>query len=264
MERNDTTTVLKHNERIDDLLTNDLKIIQSDEVFSFSLDAVLLARFCTVPARGRIVDLCSGNGVIPLLLSTRTKGQIVGVEIQPRLADMAERNIRMNALSDRLSVVCADLKEYYLTAGQGTFDLVTVNPPYLPVSSGEVKENPYVAAARHEVYCTLTDVAAAAARLVKSGGKVAMVHRPSRLIEIIAEFRAVRLEPKRIRFIHPRWNQEANMVLIEAAKDGRPELRTLPPLIVHEEDGSYAKELLDVYYGKSHSLSDPNPGGADD
>ncbi|WP_274365811.1 tRNA1(Val) (adenine(37)-N6)-methyltransferase [Paenibacillus thermotolerans] len=264
MKPNGLAAALLPNERLDDLLTNDLKIIQSDEVFSFSLDAVLLARFCTVPPRGRVVDLCSGNGVIPLLLSTRTKSSIVGVEIQPKLADMAERNIRINHLSDRLSVVCADLKEYYKTAGQGTFDLVTVNPPYLPVTSGEVKENPYVAAARHEVYCTLKDVAVAASRLVRSGGKVAMVHRPSRLIEIIAEFRSVRLEPKRIRFIHPRLHQEANMVLIEAAKDGKPELRTLPPLIVHEGDGSYAKELLDVYYGKSSALSDPNQGGADD
>lgn len=230
-------------------------------MFSFSLDAVLLARFCSVPPRGKIVDLCSGNGVIPLLLSTRTKGSIVGVEIQPRLADMAQRNVRINQLEDRVTIACDDLRQFHLSAGHGSFDMVTVNPPYLPVTSGEQKGNPYVAAARHEVFCTLSDVALASARLLKSGGKVAMVHRPSRLVEIIAEFRAVRLEPKRIRFIHPRWNQEANMVLIEAAKDGKPELRTLPPLIVHEEDGSYAKELLDVYYGKRDALIDTDPGG---
>jgi tRNA1(Val) A37 N6-methylase TrmN6 len=244
------------NERIDDLLTHDLKIIQSDEIFSFSLDAVLLARFCSVPPRGRIIDLCTGNAVIPLLLSTRTQASITGVEIQPRVAEMAERNIRLNGLEQRVGAVLGDLKEYHLTAGYGSFDLVTVNPPYLPVASGEMKINPHVAAARHEVYCTLSDVALAASRLVKSGGKVAMVHRPSRLAEIIAEFRAVKLEPKRIRFIHPRANQEANVLLIEAAKDGKPELRVLPPLIVHEEDGSYCKELLDVYYGKQDQLTD--------
>jgi tRNA1(Val) A37 N6-methylase TrmN6 len=256
---NPQVELLPH-ERIDDLLTHNLKIIQSDDLFSFSLDAVLLARFCTVPPRGRIVDLCTGNGVIPLLLSTRTKGSIAGVEIQPRVAEMAARSVRLNRLDNQIEIVCGDLKQFHLTAGHGTFDLVTVNPPYLPVFSGERKLNPHVAAARHEVHCTLSDVAAAASRLEKSGGKVAMVHRPSRLIEIITEFRAVKLEPKRIRFIHPRWNQEANMVLIEAAKDGKPEVRTLPPLIVHEPDGSYAKELLEVYYGKRDALSDTGGG----
>ncbi|WP_199623836.1 tRNA1(Val) (adenine(37)-N6)-methyltransferase [Paenibacillus alkalitolerans] len=251
---------LKPHERIDDLLTHDLKIIQSDDIFSFSLDAVLLARFCSVPPKGRIVDLCTGNGVIPLLMSTRTKGSIVGVEIQPRVADMASRNVRLNGLDHRIQMVCGDLKQFHLTAGYGSFDLVTVNPPYLPVAAGDRKLNPHVAAARHEVYCTLADVASAASRLVKSGGKVAMVHRPSRLAEIISEFRAVRLEPKRIRFVHPRLDEEANIVLIEAAKDGKPELRTLPPLIVHESDGSYAKELLEVYYGSRQALIDTDRG----
>jgi len=241
-------------ERIDDLLTQDLKIIQSDEVFSFSLDAVLLARFCSVPARGNIVDLCSGNGVIPLLLTTRTNARVTGVEIQPRLADMAMRNVALNALEDRIRIDRADLREYHLVAGHGGFDLVTVNPPYLPAGSGEHKLNPHIAAARHEIYASLSDVTAAAARLVKSGGKVAMVHRPSRLAEIIAELRAVRLEPKRLRFVHPKRDHEANIVLIEALKDGKPELRLLPPLIVHEADGTYTQELLDVFYGRRGEL----------
>jgi len=246
---------LQPGERLDDLLTQNLKIIQSDEVFSFSLDAVLLARFCSVPPRGEIADLCTGNGVIPLLLTTRTKASVTGVEIQPRLADMARRNVELNGLGERIRIELADLKTYHEKAGHGGFDLVTVNPPYLPATSGEVKGNPYIAAARHELYATLSDVTQACARLVKSGGKVAMVHRPSRLAEIVTELRAVKLEPKRMRFVHPRRDQEANIVLVEASKDGRPELRLLPPLVVHEEDGSYTEELLDIFYGRKGELN---------
>ena len=246
--------LLMPGERLDDLKTRGLKIIQSGEVFSFSLDAVLLARFCSVPPRGEVLDLCSGGGVIPLLLSTRTDARITGVEIQPRLVDMAARSVALNGLAARIRMVQADLKTYHEQAGCGVYDLVTVNPPYLPADSGDLKANPQIAAARHEIYATLADVAKACARLVKSGGKVAMVHRPSRLADILTELRAARLEPKRIRFVHPYADREANIVLIEALKDGKPDLRLLPPLVVHEPDGSYTGEVLDIFEGRSLSL----------
>ncbi|WP_186446134.1 tRNA1(Val) (adenine(37)-N6)-methyltransferase [Paenibacillus cremeus] len=246
---------LHESERIDDLLTQDLKIIQSDEVFSFSLDAVLLARFCMVPPRGRIADLCTGNGVIPLLLSTRTRAHITGVEIQDRLADMAQRNVQLNDLQERISVIHGDLREAVDELGNGAFDAVTVNPPYLPVPNGEQNGNEHFAAARHEVYCTLDDVVRVSSRLVKSGGRVAMVHRPSRLVEIFAAMRQYRLEPKRVRFVHPRADSEANMVLIEALRDGKPEVRLLPPLIVYKNGTEYTDELVDVYYGKREALA---------
>jgi tRNA1(Val) A37 N6-methylase TrmN6 len=247
---------LHHSERLDDLLTNDLKIIQSDEVFSFSLDAVLLARFCSVPARGTIMDLCTGNGVIPLLLTTRTKASITGIEIQERLADMARRNVQLNGLDGQVEIVHGDIKEAVRIFGNGSFDAVTVNPPYLPILNGEQNVNEYFAAARHELYCTLEDVVRVSSKLVKSGGKVAMVHRPSRLVEIFCIMRQFRLEPKRIRFVHPRINEEANMVLIEALRDGKPEVRTLPPLIVYNESNEYCRELLDIYYGKQNKLDE--------
>lgn len=251
---NGAVGMLHPGERLDELMTHGLKIIQSDEVFSFSLDAVLLARFCSVPARGFVLDLCSGGGVIPLLLSTRTDAQITGVEIQSRLVDMASRSVALNRLEDRIRMVQGDLKTFHEQAGYGAFDLVTVNPPYLPANTGELKDNPSIAAARHEIHATLADVAKACARLVKSGGKVAMVHRPSRLAEILTELRAVKLEPKRIRFVHPYIGKEANIVLIEALKDGKPELRLLPPLVVHEPDGSYSGEVRDIFEGRSLSL----------
>ncbi|MFC3772406.1 tRNA1(Val) (adenine(37)-N6)-methyltransferase [Paenibacillus sp. GCM10012303] len=249
---------IRPGERLDDLLTHDIRIIQSDDVFSFSLDAVLLGRFCTVPPRGRVADLCTGNGVIPLLLSTRTKADIVGVEIQERLADMAVRNMRLNGLEERIRIVQDDLKAVHLSLGYGKFDMVTVNPPYLPVASGDLKTNPHIAAARHEIYCTLDDVLAACSRLVRTGGKVAMVHRPSRLAEIVCGMRQHRLEPKRMRLVHPREGEEANIVLIEAVRDGKPELRVLPPLIVYE-GSQYCRELLDVYYGRSDRLGTDEP-----
>ncbi|WP_040953024.1 tRNA1(Val) (adenine(37)-N6)-methyltransferase [Gorillibacterium massiliense] len=235
-------------ERADDLLRNNLKIIQSDEVFSFSMDAVLLAHFCSVPAKGRVLDLCTGNGVVPLLLSARTKAPIWGVEIQERLWDMAVRSVRMNALEERLTMMNMDLKEAHLHFGHGAFDLVTVNPPYMPVTAGEQNGNPHFAAARHEIYATLEDVIAACSRLTKFGGKVAMVHRPSRLADIMGLMREYSLEPKRVRLVHPRLSEEANMVLVEAAKNGKPDLRLLPPLIVYKNETDYCDELMAVYY----------------
>jgi tRNA1(Val) A37 N6-methylase TrmN6 len=247
--------MLLPNERADDLLRNDLKIIQSDDVFAFSMDAVLLARFCSVPAKGKIMDLCTGNGVVPLLVSTRTRAaELWGVEIQPRLADMAARSIKLNALEERIHILNGDLKEIHQTVGSGLFDLVTVNPPYLPVQAGEQNANIHFAAARHEIYCTLEDVVAACSKLVRYGGKVAMVHRPARLVDIVTLMRQYRLEPKRLRFVHPKAEEEANMVLIEGIREGKPDLRMLPPLIVYGPDGNYSPELQSIYYGKADSL----------
>lgn len=246
---------LHHSERLDDLLTHNMRIIQSEEVFSFSLDAVLLARFCWVPSRGNIVDLCTGNGVIPLLLSTRTKANITGVELQSRLAGMAERSVHLNRLDEQISIICQDLNVFSREVAPGSYDLVTVNPPYIPAKVGDIHANEHIAIARHEITCTLDEVLLAASRLVKSRGKVAVVHRASRLAELIAAMKKYRLEPKRMRLIHPRIDAEANMVLLEAIKDGAPELRILPPLIVYE-GGQYCDELLRVYYGNSPTLSD--------
>lgn len=250
MMESECKPVLYDNERYDYLVTDELGIIQSREVFSFSMDAVLLARFAGVPQRGRVLDLCSGNGVIPLLLTTRTRASIDAVELQPRLADMARRSVRSNGLEDRIQVIEGDLRDYHLTGGYGTYDAITVNPPYMPPAAGDQNRNEYYAIARHEIHCTLRDVTAACARLVRTGGRVSMVHRPSRLVEILEALREVRLEPKRLRFVHPHAGGEANMVLIEAMRDAKPDLRLLPPLIVYTEEREYADELKAIYYGQ--------------
>ncbi|TWD89596.1 tRNA1(Val) A37 N6-methylase TrmN6 [Neobacillus bataviensis] len=244
--------ILKEDERLDYLLAEKLRIIQSPTVFAFSLDAVLLARFVYVPIqKGNLIDLCSGNGVIPLFLSARTKGNITGVEIQDRLYDMAVRSIEYNKLEGRLKMIHGDIKEMPEQLGYGKFDVVTCNPPYfITPSKEEINPNKHLAIARHEILCTLEDAIKASSQLVRQGGKVAFVHRPGRLIDIITLMRQYRLEPKRIQFVYPKQGKEANILLVEAIKDGSPDLKILPPLIVYNEDDEYTPEIRGILYGE--------------
>ncbi|URN95965.1 MAG: tRNA1(Val) (adenine(37)-N6)-methyltransferase [Candidatus Pristimantibacillus lignocellulolyticus] len=229
---------LLEGERIDDLLTeSQLRIIQSREVFSFSLDAVLLARFARFPKNGRAADFCSGNGVIALLSTDKTDAHIDAIEIQPRVAEIARRNVIMNGLEERITVIEADLKEYALTAGNGIYDVITVNPPYMKSAAGDTNINEHYAIARHEIYCNIEDIAKASVKLLRPGGKLFMVHRPSRLVDITEALRKWKIEPKVIQFVHSNINSEANMVLIEATRDGKPDIRVLPPQIVYNEAG---------------------------
>jgi tRNA1(Val) A37 N6-methylase TrmN6 len=242
---------LYDDERLDYLLAEDLRIIQSPSVFAFSLDTVLLARFVYVPIqKGRLIDLCTGNGVIPLLLSTRTKGSITGVEIQERIYHMAKRSIEFNQLTEQIELIHGDLKDMPMKLGHGKFDIVTCNPPYFPTPmNSEKNKNEHLAIARHEIFCTLEDVVRVSSQLVRPGGKVAFVHRPGRLLDIVTLMRTYRLEPKRLQFVYPKSGKEANTILIEAIKDGNPDLKILPPLTVYNEDGEYTKELHTILYG---------------
>lgn len=242
---------LKGDERLDYLLAEDLRIIQSPSVFSFSLDAVLLARFVSVPIqKGKIVDLCSGNGVIPLFLSARTKASIIGVELQERLCNMAERSVQYNGLEDQITMIQGDVKEIPLELGIEKYDVVTCNPPYFlahELSDKNVSE--HYAIARHEICLTLDEAIQSASRLLKQGGKVAFVHRPGRLLDIVTSMRAHRIEPKRIRFVYPKMGKEANTLLIEGIKDGKPDLKILPPLYVYNENNEYTEEVREILYG---------------
>ncbi len=243
--------MLTNDERLDYLLAEDLRIIQSPSVFSFSLDAVLLARFAYVPKkRGKIVDLCTGNGAIPLFLSARTESAIIGVELQPRLADMARRSVAFNELGGQIDILEGDVKEIPAQLGFEKFDAVTCNPPYFPAHEMSDKNiSEHMAIARHELYLTLEEAVRASSQLLKQGGKAAFVHRSGRLIDIIAAMRANRLEPKRIRLVYPKAGKEANTLLIEGIKDGKPDLKVLPPLIVYGDDGEYTEEVRGLLYG---------------
>ncbi|ETP70586.1 tRNA1(Val) A37 N6-methylase TrmN6 [Planococcus glaciei] len=243
--------MLLDDERLDYLLAEDLRIIQSPSVFSFSLDAVLLARFAYVPLkRGKIVDLCTGNGAIPLFLSARTESAIVGVELQERLVHMAQRSVAYNGLEEQIQIIEGDVKEIPARLGIEKYDVVTCNPPYFPAHELSDKNlSEHMAIARHELHLTLDESVQAASKLLKQGGKAAFVHRSGRLIDIITAMRANRLEPKRVRLVYPKAGKEANTLLIEGIKDGKPDLKILPPLIVYGENGEYTEEVRELLYG---------------
>ena len=242
---------LHPSERLDYLLNNELKIIQSSNVFSFSIDAVLLDKFAYVPIqKGRIIDLCTGNGVIPLILTKRSKAQIVGVEIQEKLYDMAIRSVDINGLSEKITLVHADINDLPKEILTQTFDVVTCNPPYFEAHlSNEQNQNKHLAIARHEIYCTLHDVIRISSKLVKQKGKVSIVHRPERLADIFSEMQNHRIEPKRVQFVHPSAEKEANMVLVEGIKDGSRGVKCIAPIIVYKSDGTYTNEFKAIYYG---------------
>jgi tRNA1(Val) A37 N6-methylase TrmN6 len=244
--------ILQDDERLDYLLAEELRIIQSPSVFSFSLDAVLLAKFASVPIRrGKIVDLCAGNGAIPLFLSARTNADITAVELQERLANMAERSVRYNELDNRIHIVNDDVIGIASKLGYEKYDTVTCNPPYFPAQEASDKNLlEHVAIARHEIKLTLEQAIQSASELLKQGGKAAFVHRPGRLLDIVTAMRANRLEPKRIRFVYPKEGKEANTLLIEGIKDGRPDLKVLPPLYVYSSDGEYTEEVRQLLYGQ--------------
>lgn len=237
-------------ERIDYLPNKEQKIIQAKDVFSFSIDAVLLASFAYVPIqKGKILDLCSGNGVIPILLSRRTNAAIYGVEIQERLFDMAKRSIELNGLQPQIQMVCADLNDLPLHVKELSYDVITCNPPYFEVfQKTEQHHNPYYNIARHEIFCTLEDVIRISSRLMKEKGKLALVHRPERLTDIIILMKKYKIEPKRMQLVHPKKDKAANMVLMEGTKAAQPGITCLEPIIVYGENNIYTEEFERIYY----------------
>lgn len=249
-----TEVRLNEYERIDQLYANDIKIIQSSKVFSFSLDAVLLANFAnpTLKEKGTVVDLCAGNGAVGLFLSAKTKAKIIEVEIQEKLADMAKRSILLNDLADQMEVLAMDLNDILNVLRKDSVDTITCNPPYfsdLPTS--KKNPNPYLALARHEVTVTLEQVIKMTSALLKIKGKTYFVHRPERLLEITEIMQQNRLAPKKIQLVYPKEGKEANMVLIEAIKDGKKGgVRFLPPITVYEKDDEYTPEVRKILYGK--------------
>lgn len=248
-----TKSILKEGERIDQLFSTDVKIIQNREVFSYSIDSVLLSRFPEIPSRGLIVDLCSGNGAVGLFASTRTKAPIIEVEIQERLADMAERSIHLNHLEDQVQMIHDDLKNLLNHVPRTGVDLILCNPPYFKVSETSKKNvSEYYLLARHEITTNLEEICDIARHALKSNGRLAMVHRPDRFLDIINTMRQYNLAPKRIQFVYPKMGKDANMLLIEAIKDGSTDgLKILPPLFVHKENGEYTDDIFEIYYGKN-------------
>ena len=248
MENQNLMTNLKPGERIDDLERNGYKIIQHKEKFCFGMDAVLLSGFTTIKKGEKVLDLGTGTGIIPILLEAKTEGEeFIGLEIQEESADMAKRSVALNGLQEKVKIVTGDIKEASSIFGKGVFEVVTTNPPYMNDMHGIKNPDMPKAIARHEVLCTLEDVVREGAAVLKPNGRMYMVHRPHRLIEIIEVMKKYKLEPKRIKFVHPFVDKEANMVLIEALKGGKSMVKVEKPLIVYKEQGVYTDEIYDIY-----------------
>ena len=242
------TVELKERERVDDLQRNGYRIIQRTDGFCFGMDAVLLSGFAMVKKGERALDLGTGTGIIPILLEAKTEGEhFSALEIQREVADMARRSVSLNGLEEKIQIVEGDIREARQIFGAASFDVVTSNPPYMNDAHGLKNPDLPKAIARHEVLCTLDDVVREASRVLKTGGRFYMVHRPHRLAEIITVLRGYKLEPKRMKMVHPFADRDANMVLIEAVKGGGVFLKMEAPVIVFKEPGVYADEIRDVY-----------------
>ena len=239
---------LKDEERLDDLQRNGYQIIQKKDGFCFGMDAVLLSGFAAVKPGEKAIDLGTGTVIIPILLEAKYEGEhYTGLEIQAEVAEMAARSVALNHLEEKVSIVKGDIKEASRLFGAASFDVVTSNPPYMNDAHGLKNPDLPKAIARHEVLCTLDDVAREAAKLLRPGGRFYMVHRPHRLIEIITALTKYKLEPKRMKMVHPFVDKEANMVLIEAVRGGKSMIKVEAPIVVYREPGVYTQEIYDIY-----------------
>ncbi len=239
---------LKENERLDDLQRNGYQIIQNPEKFCFGMDAVLLSGFAHAKEGDKVLDLGTGTGIIPILMAAKNEGcHLTGLEIQEESADMASRSVALNGLTERISIVTGDIKEADRIFPSASFDVITCNPPYMIGQHGLQNTDAPKAIARHEICCTLEDVLRVSAKLLKPGGHFYMVHRPFRLAEIMEGMVRYRIEPKRMRLVHPFVDKEPNMVLIEGARGGKSRMTVEKPLIVYKEPNVYTEEIYDVY-----------------
>jgi tRNA1Val (adenine37-N6)-methyltransferase len=239
---------LKEDETLDDLQLGGIHVIQKKEAFRFGVDAVLLANFARVKRGMKVIDLCTGTGIIPFIIAGKTEASnITGIEIQEEMVEMASRSVKYNKLENRLNFINGDLKDLKLLKELPKADVVTVNPPYKLQNSGIVNPNDKNAIARHEICCTLEDVIIACRTLLKDNGRMYMVHRPERIADILCTMRKHKVEPKTIRMIHPNTKKSPNIVLVEGQRDGGAFLKWEPSLYVYNDEGGYTEELERIY-----------------
>ena len=238
-------------EVINDLLNyNNLKIVQNTDWFSFSLDSVLLANFVYVNNKMKIIDFCTGNAPVPLFLSAKTKSKIIGVELQKEVYDLAVKSVKNNDKESQIEIINCDVKELDKIYETDTFDLITCNPPYFRVlDKSNINDNSIKSIARHELSLKMDDIFIIAKKILKNNGKIAIVQKTDRLIDIIMCMKNNNIEPKRIRFIYPFLDSKSNLCLIEGSKNGKPGIIVEKNLIVHEKNGNYTKEVLDIFNG---------------
>ena len=234
-------------ERIDDLQYKGLKIIQNTEGFCFGIDSVLLTEFAKDMKKNKtIVDLGTGTGIIGILLTKKVEAsKVIGVELQKDVAQMAKRSVELNNLQNVMQILNEDV--HSLSIEKNSFDYIVTNPPYKKKGTGIINKEDKQLISRHETTVNLEEWIEVASNLLKDNGAIYMVHRPERLNEIIQDLRKYKLEPKRIRFVYPKKNKDANLVLIKAVKYANEFLKVEKPLIIYNEDGSYTDEILKIY-----------------
>lgn len=244
----DTKAFLKQGERLDDLQIDGLKIIQNPNWFCFGIDAVLISAFAEVKKNGIVADLGTGTGIIPLLLSQKSKtAHIHGFEIQSDVAEMAKRSVLLNGLENRIFIHTMDISEAPLHLGKGCCDVVVSNPPYMEVTEGMHNLVPQKAISRHELTMQLDSLFQTAHDLLKPGGAFYMIHRPSRMVDILCTARQSRMEPKTLQLIHPTADKKPNLMLLRFSKHGGRELKLLDPIIVYDDKGQYTQQLYGIY-----------------
>lgn len=240
--------MLKDNEQIDDLQIKGLKIIQNKNKFRFGTDAVLLSYYAKIKQSGKCIDLGTGTGIIPLLLSAKTTArEITGLEIQKELCDIAVRSVEYNNLENRIKIICGDIRNVHELFNKGGYDNVISNPPYMKSESGFQSEDRSMAVSRHEILCTIEDIVKAAAYLLNDKGFFSLVHRPNRLVDVVCVLREYSLEPKNLRFVQPYSHSAPNLFLLNAQKNTQPFLKMETPLIMRDEDGGYTDEIYKIY-----------------
>ena len=233
------TSELRPGERLDDLQIGGLELIQDPKKFCFGVDAVFLSDFVRVRPGENVLDLGTGNGIIPVLLSAKTEARhITGLEIQADTAEMARRSVAHNHLEDRIDIVTGDIKEAAELFKPAFFDVITTNPPYMLVDHGMRNPDDAKAIARHEVLCSLDDILRESMRLMQDKSRFYMIHRPFRLTEIMIKMHQYKIEPKRIRFVYPYIDKEPAMVLIEGVRGAKPRVTVEPPLIIYDRNGT--------------------------
>ena len=239
--------LIKEDENIDDL-QNGFHLIQKKTAFKFGVDAVLLADFANIKHKDVVLELGTGTGIIPILLhAKKNPKKIIALEIQSEMAEMAQRSMVLNNLTEKIEVKCMDILEAPQYLGKAIYDCVITNPPYVKKQNGINNPNEAKAIARFEIKCTLEQVLESAKELLKPGGRFFMVHRADRLVDIIFLMRQMTIEPKRIRFVHPRVGKRPNLILIEGTRGGNPELKFMDPLYIHDENGGYTEEIYNIY-----------------
>lgn len=239
---------LKPGERLDDLERNGLMLIQHPGRFCYGVDAVLLSWFAKASEGERVLDFCTGTGVVPILMTAKTAAShFTGLEIQEEVAKMASRSVMLNHLGDKVSIICGDLKNTKTLFGKGVFNVVTVNPPYMAGGSGLVGADYSKAVSRHEILCSLEDVIRESANVLVDGGRMYMVHRPYRLGDIICLMNQYKMSPRRLCMVHPKASQEANLVLIEGIRGGNTQIRVEAPLVLFDEDGQESKQIKMIH-----------------